>query len=224
MWKAGSSVEVAWGIRYNHGGGFVVQLWSSLTFARYQYRLCPANESLTEECFQRHPLPFDTTKQALVWNNGTRLPINGMFVSIGTYPEGSTWARNPIPRVNDDNKGLSHPEMCPGPSGTSGEGKGGASGLYNGCLQFEPPCPQDNHREAWSTDGSGQGACSGDWTAGVISDHVIIPQDITPGAYVLGWYVSHLVFSPPSLTRCRRWDCEETAQIWSNCADIQIVA
>lgn len=117
-----------------------------------------------------------------------------MFVSIGTYPEGSTWARNPIPRVNDDNKGLSHPEMCPGPSGTSGEGKGGASGLYNGCLQFEPPCPQDNHREAWSTDGSGQGACSGDWTAGVISDHVIIPQDITPGAYVLGWYVSHLVF------------------------------
>ena len=38
-WKAGSSVEVAWGVRYNHGGG-------------YSYRLCPASEKLTEACFQ----------------------------------------------------------------------------------------------------------------------------------------------------------------------------
>eukprot|EP00054_Salpingoeca_dolichothecata_P014592 m.82724 g.82724 ORF g.82724 m.82724 type:complete len:404 (-) comp21070_c0_seq3:238-1449(-) len=194
-WKAGASVEVAWGIRYNHGGG-------------YQYRLCPANESLTEECFQRMPLPFNRSMQALVWNNGTRYPIKGVFVDEGVMPLGSTWARNPIPRVNDDNIGLANPEDCPGPNGKSGLGKGQKIGSYNGCLQFAPPCPMDTHREEWSTDGSGQGACSGDWTAGVISDHVIIPKDIALGKYALGW----------------RWDCEETAQIWSNVADVEIVA
>eukprot|EP00310_Coccolithus_braarudii_P014694 CAMPEP_0183341004 /NCGR_PEP_ID=MMETSP0164_2-20130417/7365_1 /TAXON_ID=221442 /ORGANISM="Coccolithus pelagicus ssp braarudi, Strain PLY182g" /LENGTH=248 /DNA_ID=CAMNT_0025511229 /DNA_START=87 /DNA_END=833 /DNA_ORIENTATION=+ len=45
-WVAGSVVEVGWGVRFNHGGG-------------YQYRLCPASEPLTEECFQRHPLIFN---------------------------------------------------------------------------------------------------------------------------------------------------------------------
>jgi predicted carbohydrate-binding protein with CBM5 and CBM33 domain len=43
---------------------------------------------------------------------------------------------------------------------------------------------------------------------GVISDEVIIPKDLAPGDYVLSW----------------RWDAEETAQIWSNCADVTIVA
>merc|ERR1711977_535144 len=37
LWKAGTYVEVAWGPRYNHGGG-------------YSYRLCPRSEPLTEEC------------------------------------------------------------------------------------------------------------------------------------------------------------------------------
>lgn len=56
-WVAGSQVEVAWGPRYNHGGG-------------YQYRLCKADDpmGLTEECFQKTPLEFDRTKQMLVWN------------------------------------------------------------------------------------------------------------------------------------------------------------
>ena len=50
-------------------------------------------------------------------------------------------ARNPIPRVNDDNIGLRDPSSCPGPSGTSGPG----------CQQFPAPCPQDTGRLPWST-------------------------------------------------------------------------
>ena len=38
-WKAGDVVEVAWTLQANHGGG-------------YSYRLCPADEPLTEACFQ----------------------------------------------------------------------------------------------------------------------------------------------------------------------------
>ena len=62
----------------------------------YQYRLCPANESLTEECFMRRPLEFVRTSQQLAWNNGTRMKIQGVWVDNGTNPIGSTWARNPI--------------------------------------------------------------------------------------------------------------------------------
>lgn len=185
-WKAGTSVEVAWGIRYNHGGG-------------YQYRLCPAKSPLTEECMQAMPLEFDRDiGTSLVWNNGSRYQFKNVFVDQGTWPKGSTWARNPIPRVADDNKGLHDPASCPGPSGTSGPG----------CIQFPAPCPQDVGREPWSTDGSGQGACSGDWTAGLIADRVKIPKALPAGDYVLGW----------------RWDCEETAQIWLNCADVTVEA
>ena len=55
VWTAGSAVEVAWGIRFNHGGG-------------YQYRLCPASEPPTEACFARTPLEFVREKHALRWN------------------------------------------------------------------------------------------------------------------------------------------------------------
>ena len=51
-----------------------------------------------------------------------------------------------------------------------------------------------NHRRqilkrgvAVGSDGSGQGACSGDWTAGMIADRVVIPKDLPAGEYVLGW-------------------------------------
>ena len=164
---------------------------------------------------QKMPLEFDRAEgTSLVWNNGTRLKIENVFVSEGTWPRGSTWvsqfcqagccteppapnlglisglhfspqqARNPIPRVNDDNKGQppASVKACPGPSGTSGPG----------CMQFPAPCPQDTGRYPWSTDGSGQGACSGDWTAGLVADRVIIPKSLPAGDYVLGW----------------RWDCE----------------
>ena len=70
---------------------------------------------------------------------------------------------------------------CPGPNGQSGPR----------CIQFPAPCPQDTGRLPWSTDGSGQGECSGDWTLGVIADTVKIPVDLEPGAYAL-----RLVFRP----------------------------
>merc|ERR1711990_60712 len=59
VWKAGSSVEVMWGMRYNHGGG-------------YQYRLCPAEQMpCTEEEFQEMPLDFIRDSHAIMWNNGS---------------------------------------------------------------------------------------------------------------------------------------------------------
>lgn len=202
VWRAGSSVEVTWGIRFNHGGG-------------YSYRLCPAHEPLTEACFARTPLRFNRGKQALLFNNGTRFPIDGTFVTDGTHPPGSEWAMNPIPRIDFDDHSSGQPagwqgcKLIPRPPCQQ---KPCGDVVGKGCIQFDPPCPWD---DGWFSQPGAtphnidvEGACSGDWTGGVILDEVIIPPDLAPGAYVLGW----------------RWDCEESTQVWSNCADVTIIA
>lgn len=40
-----------------------------------------------------------------------------------------------------------------------------------------------------------------------IEDTVEVPESLPPGEYVVGF----------------RWDCEQTTQIWSSCADITVV-
>ena len=68
-----------------------------------QYRLCPRSaDELTEECFKRRPIPF-AGSLALEWQNGSRTEIQGRFLSSGTTPNGSTWARNPLPYSNSKN-------------------------------------------------------------------------------------------------------------------------
>merc|ERR1712166_43878 len=187
VWAAGSTVEVSWGIRYNHGGG-------------YQYRLCPTSEPLTEECFQKTPLPFDITKQVLILHNGSRYPIKGTWVSEGTSPNGSTWAMNPIPRINP-----------PGSPSTWGEPSWdtGCKQISDAdCRQIPPPCPDPIWEKLApaSRAADTQGLCSGNWVAGQIADSATIPSTLPAGDYVVGW----------------RYDCEETDQVWSNCADVTI--
>jgi len=41
-----------------------------------------------------------------------------------------------------------------------------------------------------------------------IVDVLKLPDGLKPGKYVLNW----------------RWDCEETAQVWQSCSDVEIVA
>lgn len=52
--------------------------------------------------------------------------------------------------------------------------------------------------------------CTGEW--GVpnleIVDNVALPWELPTGEYVIGW----------------RWDCEESNQVWQNCADVRIEA
>jgi hypothetical protein len=87
-------------IRANHGGG-------------YQYRLCPRSSRLTEECMQQMPVPF-AGRLALEWQNGSRVEIPGRYLSVGTTPANSTWARMPLP--------YAHPNHPP---------------------EFDPPCAED---------------------------------------------------------------------------------
>jgi len=212
-WKVGSTPRVAWGMRYNHGGG-------------YQYRLCPAEKMpCSEKEFQKIPLDFVRSSHAIMWNNGTLYPIKGMFVDgsvCPVVPAGSTWARNPIPRIHTDNVGMAYVGNCKQTHGEFPAQDDYCSPHKDDCQQFPTPCPDLEGVAAgemgkwYKSNGvnesdvpdrnTHEGACSGDWTLGMISDEVVIPKDLQPGKYVLSW----------------RWDAEETAQVWQNCADVRI--
>eukprot|EP01062_Namystynia_karyoxenos_P051364 TRINITY_DN402_c0_g1_i2.p1 TRINITY_DN402_c0_g1~~TRINITY_DN402_c0_g1_i2.p1 ORF type:complete len:344 (+),score=106.75 TRINITY_DN402_c0_g1_i2:86-1117(+) len=206
VWKRGSEQEVAWGINANHGGG-------------YSYRLCPLSSNVTEECFQRTVLRFAGDKQWLQhadlwqWGNVTHLPrveVPLTKVSRGTHPEGSEWARNPVPGCL-----LCNQADCKGTfediaeCGTKCAG-GNLSTCPPGLTQF--PSPADGvsgyFGGPWDLDGSYRGGVKG-WIPGLpwnIIDRVIVPRHIPTGQYLLSW----------------RWDCEQSKQVWQNCADITI--
>ena len=67
--------------------------------------------------------------------------------------------------------------------------------FWDGTPSFPPPCDDCKSR-------GGMGS-----STVARRDMVKIPADLTAGKYVLGW----------------RYDCEATAQVWSNCADITVV-
>lgn len=55
--------------------------------------------NLTEECFQRIPLPFAGSTQwvQVADDEATRVGFPGVYLVNGTSPAGSVWARNPVP-------------------------------------------------------------------------------------------------------------------------------
>jgi len=70
--------------------------------------------------------------------------------------------------------------------------------------EFDPPCHETVDRTKSDT-----GLCSGrDPFNTLIVDKLYIPAHLPSGRYVFGL----------------RWDCEKSAQVWSNCADIMVEA
>lgn len=156
VWTAGEPAEVAWTVKAYHGGG-------------YQYRLCPANSKLTEECFQQHPLDF-VGQSMLRWGGleGKTQMFNATYVTgDAVNPPGSMWAKNPLP------------------GGPWGYAKHGAT--------FQPICDEPKAcRDSISKKPpqmtcqcSGEGV--GDLPTLEVVDHVMIPKDLPAGDWVLGW-------------------------------------
>mmetsp|Transcript_80996 Transcript_80996/g.188161 ORF Transcript_80996/g.188161 Transcript_80996/m.188161 type:complete len:340 (+) Transcript_80996:100-1119(+) len=195
-WSQGSEVEVAWAITANHGGG-------------YSYRLCSKSDQISEDCFQRNVLRFAGETSWIVYTDGTKKEFRRTTVRAGTYPVGSEWARNPIPGCR----------MCPtyqkcGPPVDPGPAPGSAawndwnccSAGCDGSGTFKlPSCPPGTAQFPEPVPGlSSFENATWDWS---IMDRVVVPENLPPGDYLLSW----------------RWDCEESFQIWQNCADIKIV-
>ena len=115
------------------------------------------------------------------------------------------WARNPIParclgRGCKEGQDVPHCASCPGTLGSDCTTCGNSPEPG-----FEPPCQES---VAGQCSGN-QGLSAGGIANSVVSvrDALIVPVDLAPGDYVLGW----------------RLDCEATAQVWSNCADVRVV-
>ena len=194
-WVAGSVVEAGWMIGSNHGGG-------------YLYSLCPADQPLTEECFQAHPLPFVGTSHVIRFlDSQAQIVIPAVQVSRGTMPAGSTWRRNPIPACNCDagkacgvNKTVPQQPAYPAyyrAYADEGAPHPAATEPCETGTQFAVPFERGygQHffdyvpRELWA-----------------IVDQLQLPKNVT-GDYVLRW----------------RWDTEQNPQIWTHCADVKIV-
>jgi len=161
VWQRGSDVEVAWSIAANHGGG-------------YQYRLCPKDRTLTEECFLENPLSFARKTQVLQWMNGNKIAINATLVTVGT----STWMKNPIPPCDDVSAGFKG-VGCEKPAFPPPPGCDETCWGYQPCYvgEFPDGCPGPIKTKEIPA----------------IFDIVNIPIDITPGDYVIGfrWDCEH---------------------------------
>ena len=198
-WPLGGEVEVSWNVRNNHGGG-------------YSYRLCAASAPLTEACFQATPLQFVRERHAILFANGTTAPVAGVFVTEGTTPPGSEWARLPIPATALGPRCIAGPDDTDSTPFHCEPWEAALNSTADGPCA---PCPE--------TAGSDCSRCGNSWSGvanfappyGVgeapienVLDVLRIPSDLPAGDYVLGW----------------RYDCEATAQVWSNCADVTLVA
>eukprot|EP00656_Telonema_subtile_P015169 TRINITY_DN17912_c0_g1_i1.p1 TRINITY_DN17912_c0_g1~~TRINITY_DN17912_c0_g1_i1.p1 ORF type:complete len:287 (+),score=40.91 TRINITY_DN17912_c0_g1_i1:125-985(+) len=83
VWKAGGTASTAWYIAFNHGGG-------------YRFRLCPAEQQLTEECFQANELDFVGDTHTLTLENGTAVSItNTCLLYTSPSPRDRTRSRMP---------------------------------------------------------------------------------------------------------------------------------
>ena len=194
VWRRGGQAKARWQVTAQHGGG-------------YQYRLCPASEPLTEACFQRTPLLFAPpyTHRVLFADATRDFDINATLVTEGG---GKGWMRHPIPWITDSAcdyvvpPGKHCPFKCPrcGPPWYAADGACPAN-----CASSYPELHLD------STTGADPSIFPDPVSGHQIQDYAVedtllVPADIAPGEYVLGW----------------RWDCEMTSQVWSTCADITI--
>lgn len=164
-WVAGTVVEAAWGIVANHGGG-------------YSYRLCKVPEDqghagLTEECFAANVLEFAEDKSYIQWGRdpASRKVIDASRISTGTYPEGSTWAKNPVPACVGLGGGYDATEpLC--------EEDGGHT-------QFDPPLPGVlGFGQHIDEDAPGGFARDFEWS---LVDKLRVPEGLPPGQYALSW-------------------------------------
>ena len=128
----------------------------------YQYRLCPSDQDLTEECFQKLPLDFVRGGAKLRFADKTTVPIQGTYVSQGTVPAGSTWAMNPVPARGRDPR-------------------------HTLDIEFDPPCNESAHNGGGDGVCSGDTARWPKHLGLQVVDTLELPSALATGDYHLQW-------------------------------------
>lgn len=162
----------------------------------YAYRLCPKFKSLSEECFQSHHLAFvgETSWIQFGVDQSNRTEIRANRTLQGTHPQGSQWTKVPIPSCSGPGGGYDG-TGCDKPQFPSPIPGLWGNGPFNGCAHNPMPAAE-----------------RAEYCAVVMDFHIVdlvkIPTNLPLGDYVLSF----------------RWDCEQTPQIWTQCADVEITA
>jgi len=227
-WIGGGVAEVKYGKTYaNHGGG-------------YQWRLCPAEEFTAdgvknEECFQSMPLDYATGESWVEWNGDAdnRTVFDAVRVTDantqGVKPAGSTWTRFAVPNCGpgDSNNNCQKLDL------NASKTKGGLTEFGEGVvdqnslpsyLDHAAPPALNFPAKVQGVYGYGRAdySAKGNYLSNSQSsletwaaiykhyDYAVVDKVRVPtrhGRYVLSW----------------RWDAEQTPQVWSNCALVDIV-
>ena len=209
VWRRGGVAKTRWQQTAAHGGG-------------YMYRLCPANEPLTEECFKRHPLEFATPHKhrAIFADSSKDHDINATYVSDGPA---KGWMRLPLPNPTklscDYNVTAKQISAKKGAAASSSSISKHCNWTCAGCgaphYAADQACPTvcSEQYPGLPPYGGSDPAVFPDPLPGhdfhqyAIEDTLKVPWYLPAGEYVLGW----------------RWDCEMSSQVWSSCADITLV-
>jgi hypothetical protein len=236
VWRRGDEVEATWSLRANHGGGYQVR-WTRKTstacnhdhnhlchhFLNHlqttrHYQVPPTTTTTAHHHHHHHhphthhihchrlarspahartlprltqyrlcPLSDDLTEECF-----KRTPIPFAAKTWLLWGDGTRMAINGTYLDEGTEPVNSTWAMNPLPFSDNSTGP-----------EFAPPCDETVDRHVNDT-----GRCSGRFPYAVsIVDALVVPSDLSPGPYVLGF----------------RYDCEATAQVWSSCADIDIV-
>lgn len=202
-WVAGGAAKVSQGSLYaNHGGG-------------YQYRLCRASEFTAdgpsnEECFQRTPLEYASNSSWVQYGDDESNTTEFAAVRVtdgntaGVKPAGSVWTKFSVPNcadyscVRDDAANTT--EFAPPAPGVFGFGGAEFPIMYE---KEQSDAAAQNKTGPTAADAYVEMKRRYDFR---IVDAVKVPDGLS-GKFVLSW----------------RFDSEQTPQIWSNCAIVNIV-
>eukprot|EP00656_Telonema_subtile_P058353 TRINITY_DN9861_c0_g1_i1.p1 TRINITY_DN9861_c0_g1~~TRINITY_DN9861_c0_g1_i1.p1 ORF type:complete len:290 (-),score=43.71 TRINITY_DN9861_c0_g1_i1:321-1190(-) len=247
VWRRGATVEVGFALEANHGGGYQYRLCSTdgevteECFQKHPLDFKGENSRILWANGTSYPFPRVSTNQGTnpASSQWARNPIPVCHLcdfyetcgpevtpkvcsnfTVGDCPDGSirpTCGECHHGELPPGCPGLMHrchDEVHPGSfaeqqvcyANCAGSFDGGFRpdlgakphplGCPEGTAQFPPPAALSGFNDG--------GVHDWDWS---VMDDVEVPSELPVGDYVLSW----------------RWDGEQSAQVWQNCADVRIV-
>jgi len=197
VWHRGTVAKARWQLTASHAGG-------------YQYRLCPADQPLTEECFSKTPLALAQPYQHTVIMPGVNQDYN-IPATVVEEGGGIGWVIHPMGAAD------AHPcdwnpaatgQHCTAKCPRCGAPWYAADGACPcACGKPDPGGISGGHFPELPQDLPYGNSIKNLAKSNTIQDSLEVPTDIVPGDYVVQW----------------RWDCEGTSQVWTTCSDITVV-
>lgn len=194
-WEVGSIQTTSWNAWVNHAGGYIYMLCPKAAFDSCREDYLPGNEDGYLECVWQC---FESN--TLEWAPDTlqKLQYKDDSCSYATM--------QPQTKVGKDNHTW---RATPIPDSLQISNGGEGVCMYDSLESFSNDNVESKFVESFGTeevcDWGKDSHAPYQWQ---IMDEVVIPNDLEVGEYLLSW----------------RWDAYKADQMWTNCADVKIVA